>query len=121
MCLLRQYRHAAGGWIWELPAGKIDDAEPPLQTARRELAEEAGVRAEVWTPLGTMLSTPGFCDEELHLFLAQGLERVEREPEIHEVIEVHWTPFSEALAMAADGRIRDAKTVVALFRAQSHL
>ena len=56
VCLLRQYRHAAGGWLWELPAGKLDEGEPPLTTARRELAEEAGVGAAEWTPLGRMIS-----------------------------------------------------------------
>ena len=59
ICLLRQYRHAAGGWLWELPAGKLDEEEPPLATARRELAEEAGVSAAEWTPLGRMISSPG--------------------------------------------------------------
>jgi ADP-ribose pyrophosphatase len=118
VCLLRQYRHAAGGWIWELPAGLIEPEEPPRATAERELLEEAGVRAARWEPLGKMYSSPGFCTEQLHLYLARDLTIDEsftaREDE---VIEVHWTPFDEALEMAASGKIQDAKTVVTLFRA----
>src|SRR5207249_2577703 len=72
--LLRQYRHAAGGYLWELPAGVLDAPdEPPRACAARELTEEAGVEADELTHLGTILTTPGFCDERIHLFLARGL------------------------------------------------
>lgn len=121
VCLLSQYRHAAGGWIRELPAGRLEPGEPALDTARRELAEEAGVTAGEWTDLGTMLSTPGFCDEVLHLFLARDLRPVGTRHEASEAIEVHWLPFADALRMAADGDITDAKSVVALFRAAGRL
>src|SRR5580698_10890232 len=73
MCLLRQYRYVAGGWIWELPAGKLEPAEPPETTARRELLEEAGVLARDWEGLGTLFSSPGVFSEVIHLFLARGL------------------------------------------------
>ena len=116
-CLLRQYRHATKGWIWELPAGKIDPGELPLVTAQRELGEEAHVRAATWLPLGTMWSTPGFCDEILHLFLAQGIQPARATPDLHELIEVHWVPITSALDMAITGEIDDAKSIVCLFRA----
>src|SRR5437667_533371 len=74
VCLLRQYRYVAGGWIWELPAGKLEPNEPPLETARRELIEEAGVSASHWQSLGTALSSPGVFGEVLHLFFATQLE-----------------------------------------------
>ncbi|HEY9199209.1 MAG TPA: NUDIX hydrolase, partial [Gammaproteobacteria bacterium] len=92
ICLLRQYRHAAGGWLWELPAGKLDPGEDALTTAQRELEEEAGLRAQSWQPLAQVLSTPGFCDEIIHLFLARGLQQVQARPQEHECIEIHWRP-----------------------------
>jgi ADP-ribose pyrophosphatase len=117
LCLLRQYRHAAGGWIWELPAGKLEDQEPPLEAAKRELQEEAGVLASEWTPLGFMWSTPGFCDERIYLFLAQSLTLGETTQETNEIIEVHWIAIDTAVEMALSGGIDDAKTIAALFRA----
>jgi ADP-ribose pyrophosphatase len=74
VCLLRQFRHAAGGWLTELPAGKLDGGEPPLECARRELAEEAGVSAGRWEKLGEFFSSPGVLTEVIHLFLAQDLQ-----------------------------------------------
>src|SRR5690348_15652462 len=72
--LLRQYRHPVGGYLWELPAGLRDaDGEPPLETAQRELAEEVQLRAERWSLLTTTFSTPGFCDEQVLVYLAEGL------------------------------------------------
>lgn len=118
ICLLRQYRHAAGGWLWELPAGKLDAGELALTTAQRELEEEAGLRAGTWQALACVLTTPGFCDEAIHLFLAQTLEQVPLRHQTHECIEVHWQPFSEALSMAERGAIRDAKTLLGLFYAR---
>ncbi len=117
VCLLRQYRYVAGGWIWELPAGKLEPNEPPLATAQRELAEEAGVHARSWVSLGSYMSSPGVFSEVLHLFLARDLEPVASAPEIHEVIEVHWVPLAEACERALDGEIRDGKTALGLLRA----
>ncbi|MEM7406803.1 MAG: NUDIX hydrolase [Pseudomonadota bacterium] len=121
VCLLRQYRHAAGGWLWELPAGKIDDGEPPTRTARRELAEEAGISAARWVDLGVMISSPGVFTERVYLYLARGLELGAHEREAEEVLEIHWVPFHEAHEMAMDGRIEDAKTVIGLLRARRYL
>jgi len=121
VCLLRQYRHVAGGWIWELPAGKLDDGEAPRRTAERELAEEAGLAAERWDELGSELSSPGIFNEVIHLYLARGLHAVEPNTEEHEVLEVHWVPLRQALQWAQSGEIRDAKTVVGLFRAAGKL
>lgn len=121
ICLIRQYRHAAGGWLWELPAGKIDDREPPQQTAQRELQEEAGLSAELWQSLGSVISSPGIFTEVIHLFLARKLTDVGSQTEEEEHIEVHWMPFTTALAWASDQRIVDAKTVIGIFRAHALL
>jgi ADP-ribose pyrophosphatase len=121
VCLLRQYRHAANGWLWELPAGKIDNRESPAYTAVRELEEEAGVRAEQWDELGGYISSPGVFTEVVHLFLARGLRAVPAAHEQHEVIEVHWLAFEQALRMAYDGEINDGKSLVGLFRAAPRL
>ncbi len=121
LCLLRQYRHAAGGWIWELPAGRLEPGEVPLQTAHRELVEEAGVDARHWEPLGKMLSSPGVFTEVIHLFLARDLMPVPARNEAHEVIEVHWFSWSEALAMAERGEIEDGKTLAGILRARPRI
>jgi ADP-ribose pyrophosphatase len=118
VCLLRQYRHAAGTWVWELPAGKLEPNEPPLETARRELIEEAGVSGKHWVSLGTSLSSPGVFNEVLHLFLATGIEPAVAAPEASEVFEVHWKPLEEACQWALDGTINDSKTALGLLRAR---
>ena len=119
VCLLRQYRPVFRDWLWELPAGKLDPDEPPLATAQRELIEEAGVKAARWTPLGGMFASPGVFGEIVHLFVAQDLTPATAAAEEHELFEVHWVPFPEALARASKGDINDAKTVVGIFRAIS--
>jgi len=122
VCMLRQYRHAAGGMIWELPAGCIDPGDPePIATARRELEEEAGLRARDWQSLGSIYTTPGFCDEVLYLYLARGLERSRTDHGADEQIEVHWLSLAEAMRMVADNVIQDGKTVAGLFKARACL
>jgi len=121
VCLLRQYRHAAGGWLWELPAGKIDTPELPRQTAERELQEEAGLHARHWQALGSFLSTPGFCDERIHLYLARDLDTTATDRHPHEVIEVHWLDFETALHQVREGKIDDAKTMLGLLMAEANL
>lgn len=120
ICLLHQFRHAAGGWVWELPAGKIDNREPHLQTAQRELQEEAGHSAAHWQYLGRSLSSPGVFTEVVHLYLATQLTRTASQPEEHEVFKVEWLPFNEVLDMVKRGEIIDSKTLVALLLAQQH-
>jgi len=117
VCLLRQYRHAAGGWLWELPAGKIDSPESPQHTALRELQEEAGLIATNWKVLGSFLSTPGFCDERIYLYLARNLTKTDVDRHPHEVIEVHWIEFQQALEWAHNGEIVDGKTMLGLLMA----
>jgi 8-oxo-dGTP pyrophosphatase MutT (NUDIX family) len=121
VCLLRQYRYVAGGWLWELPAGKIDPGEVPAATAERELAEEAGLVAASWDSLGLMHSSPGVFAEVIHLFLARGLSEVNLGHDADEVIEVHWLPLTDALARCDDGTITDAKTLIGLYRADAVL
>jgi ADP-ribose pyrophosphatase len=121
ICLLRQYRPVIGEWLWEVPAGKIDDGEPPLATAQRELAEEAGVAAARWEALGHMVSSPGVFTERVHLYLARELAAVPDTTHPGEIFELHWIPFSDALAQAHGGAISDAKTVIAVLRAAALL
>ena len=115
--LIRQYRHAGGGMIIEIPAGKLDPGESPEEAAGRELEEEAGLRAGKLLPLIALKTTPAFTDEVIHLYLATQLEPVPAAPEEDEVIQVLRLPLSEALTWIRSGRITDGKTVVALLMA----
>jgi ADP-ribose pyrophosphatase len=119
VCLLRQFRHAAGGFIYELPAGKLEPDEPPESTARRELIEEASISAARWQPLGAYLSSPGCFTEVIHLYLATGLQETAGRAEADEVFQVEWWPFETALAKALDGELTDAKTIIGILRAAS--
>lgn len=113
--LVRQYRHAAGGYIWELPAGILAPDEPPIACAARELREETGFEATELRHLGTILTTPGFCDERIHLFLARGLRETSHSHEADEVIiEIARVPLAQALAMIRRGEIVDGKTICGL-------
>ena len=112
--LIRQYRHAAGGYIYEIPAGKLAPGEEPRDCALRELEEEIGVRAGVLTPLLSILTTPGFTDETIHLFVARDLKPGRQHLDPDEVLEVAAVPLAEALAWIERGVIRDGKTIVAL-------
>ena len=118
--LIRQYRHAAGGMIWEVPAGKLD-GEAPAVCAARELEEEAGRRAGRLVPLGAIWTTPGFTDERIHLFAAFDLEPVPHRREADEVIEVVRMSLDDALDLVFRGELPDAKSALALIHAARHL
>ena len=112
--LLRQFRYAAGGPLWEIPAGRLEPGEAPDACAQRELREEAGASAGRLERLTTIWTTPGFTDETIHLFLATELTMVEAHREPDEFIEVVARPLSEVLTAIKRGEISDAKTVVAI-------
>ncbi|HJQ66825.1 MAG TPA: NUDIX hydrolase [Gemmatimonadales bacterium] len=114
LLLLRQFRYAAGGPLWEIPAGRLDHGEAPEACARRELREEAGVEAGRLERLTTIWTTPGFTDEAIHLFWAADLKSVAHAREPDEFIEVVPKPMTEVLSLIRDGEIRDGKTVVAI-------
>ncbi|MFW6088576.1 MAG: NUDIX hydrolase [Gemmatimonadota bacterium] len=115
--LLRQYRHAVGGVIWEVPAGKLDGGESPDDCARRELLEETGITARRLERLTTLVTTPGFTDERVHLFVATGLTLGASDREEQEFIELRTVDLAAAVAMVERGEIGDAKTVACLLLA----
>lgn len=117
-CVLRQYRHAAGGYLWEFPAGTLEAGETPQQVAVRELQEETGLTAACWRALGEIILAPGFCDERLHIFVAEELTHGQPTPEAHEQIEIHWLSLPELTEMIANGTLYDAKTIAALYKLQ---
>ncbi len=119
--LIRQLRPAVDGTLLEIPAGRLDPGEEPAACGLRELAEETGLSAARLDSLGVILTSPGVFDEAIHLYLASGLSQGEAEPEEYEEIEAVRMSLDEALTMATDGRIRDSKTIIALFRAKALL
>ncbi len=120
--LIRQFRYSAGGeWIFEIPAGKLDGGEAPERCASRELVEEVGLRAGMLESLGFIYATPGFCNEKIHLFLATNLVDVGQQLEEDELLEVKRVPFRDAVRMAVNGEISDAKSATALLRAAARM
>jgi len=119
--LIRQFRHAAGGYLWEVPAGRLDAGEAPEACARRELQEEAGLAARELHRLTTIYTTPGFTDERIHLFYALAVEDGGHHREPDEFMEVHRLRWSEVRRMAGAGEIRDGKTLVSLLFVESFL
>ena len=115
--LVRQYRYASGGWLLEIPAGKLDHGEAPEACARRETEEETGYRPARLEPLGWIWTSPGFADEKIWLYLATGLEPTQQTLEHDEVLSLERMPLKEAVDKAARGEIHDAKSVCALLRA----
>lgn len=113
--MLRQYRHAVGDYMWEIPAGTFDGKEDPLVCARRELTEETGYTAGAWERLGAITPVPGYSDERIHLFLARDLLPATQALDKDELLEVYPLPLSEVVTMIMEGRIEDAKTIAGIF------
>jgi ADP-ribose pyrophosphatase len=116
----RQYRHAAGQYLWELPAGKLDAGEEPLAGAKRELAEETGYSAKKWKPLVEYFASPGFLGESMKVFIAEGLVAGDAHPEADEDIDFRLVRLSELLKMIEKGAIHDGKTLTSVLL-YSHL
>src|SRR3954470_15840728 len=117
--LVRQYRHAARQYLWELPAGRNDKKESNLRAAKRELLEETGVAAAKWTRILRFYVSPGFLDETMDVFLAEGLTIGAAQPEEDEQITMRFLPLKEALHWVKSGKILDAKTVAGLLWLQA--
>jgi ADP-ribose pyrophosphatase len=114
LLLIRQYRYAASGYLLEIPAGRLEHDESPETCAIRELREETGCSAERYERMTTIFPTPGFCDEQIHIFMATGLEQGETAHEFDEFVEPEPVALSEALAMIERGEIRDGKTIIGI-------
>jgi ADP-ribose pyrophosphatase len=112
--LIRQYRHAAGGYIYEIPAGKLHPGEDPKSCAARELEEEIGYRAASFELLVSILTTPGFTDEVIHIYKGTGLTVAKQNLDHDEVIEIVEMPLEKAIACIEDGTIKDGKTIIGL-------
>ncbi|MDY6989859.1 MAG: NUDIX hydrolase [Thermodesulfobacteriota bacterium] len=114
VALIKQYRHAVGEFLWEVPAGTLEPDESPLACARRELVEETGFEAKDLVKVAKILPAPGYTDECIHIFLATGLTPAEQKLDDDEVLEVRPTPFERAIEMIKEGKIQDAKTITGL-------
>ncbi len=112
--LARQYRHAAGDYLWELPAGRIDEGETALAAGKRELLEETGYAARHWKRALFFWVSPGFLDETMAVYLATGLKPGQAQPEEDENITIRFFPLSQAVKMAMGGGFRDAKTIASV-------
>jgi len=110
----RQYRHAANQYLWELPAGKIDEGEEPLAGAQRELAEETGYRAQKWWPLLEYFASPGFLGESMKVFVAEGLRAGDARPEEDEEIELRLVKLTDVVKAIEKGQILDGKTITSV-------
>ncbi len=119
--MIKQYRHAIGDFMWEIPAGTFDGQEEPLACARRELTEETGYAAGRWERLGAITPVPGYSDERIHLFLARDLSPAAQELDQDELLEVYPLPLHEVVDMIMAGRIEDAKTIAGIFFAMQKL
>lgn len=115
--LVKQFRYPIQKVLFELPAGKLDWGEDPDSAAKRELEEETGYVAKTWKSLGVAYSSPGFCDETLHFYLATDLEFTKQNPDDGEIIEYFEYNLDDVFAMIKNGEINDAKTICALMRA----
>jgi ADP-ribose pyrophosphatase len=121
IALIKQFRHAVGRYLWEIPAGTLESKETPLECAQRELAEEIGYQAANFEKLTEIFPAPGYTDEHLHIYLAKGLTPAEQNLDDDEVLELQPTTFEKALHMITEGAIQDAKTIVGLLLTQQKL
>ena len=121
LLMLRQYRHAVGGTIWEVPAGTLNEGESPQDCAGRELIEETGYAAHAWERLGEIVPVPGYSDERIYLYLATDLTPDRQRLDADELIQVATVPLKDAMEMIGDGKIQDAKTIAALTMAHRRL
>ncbi len=119
--MVRQYRHATGGWLLEIPAGTLEPGEAPEACALRETEEETGHRPAELESLGWIWPTPGFCDEKIWLFLARGLVETQQGLDEDEVLELERIPLKDAIAKAASGELNDGKSICALLRVAHRL
>ena len=119
--LIKQYRHAIGNYIWEIPAGTLDHDEPPIECAKRELIEETGYSANQWQKLGEIISVPGYSDERIHIFLAYDLVPARQNLDKDEMLDVHEIKFDDAMEMIHRGEIQDSKSICGLFMAMHWL
>jgi len=113
--LIKQFRRAAGGYIWEIPAGTLNKAEEPLACAHRELEEETGFSAGKMEKIGEIVPVPGYSDEKIRIFLASELSPAKQHLDRDEMLSVHEIKVEEVLKMVEDGRIIDGKTIAGLF------
>ena len=116
--LIRQYRYAASGYVYEIPAGRLDPGEAPADCAARELREETGYSAADLIPLTTFYTTPGFTDEQIHLFAASGLTEGDSQTESDEVLDLAPVTLSRAMAMIASGELVDGKSMIGVLFAE---
>lgn len=119
--LIKQYRHAVGDFIWEIPAGTLDPGETPETCGRRELIEEIGYAAHSWQKLGEITPVPGYSDERIHVFLATDLTPAQQRLDQDELLNVHAMPFDKAISMIFTGEIQDSKTINGLLMAKHEI
>ena len=119
--LIQQFRYPAQQLFWEVPAGKIDFSEDPLSTAKRELKEETGFRAEQWTYIGHFYPAIGYADEIIHIYLAEELTQGAQNTDKDEFLSIYRVSFKEVLNMIDSGEINDAKTISSIIRVQGFL
>ena len=117
----KQFRYALNDYLLEIPAGKLDKGEDPLVCAKRELEEETGIIASEWISLGTIATSPGFCNEVIHLYVAKGLSKGEIHWDEDEYVEVERYTFDELLQRIKEEKIKDSKSLSALLLAMPYL